>query len=178
LGGASVGVVDQATTAERKQGLVSGSNTVVGLLALLTALLSGACNDGLVLGLAGDVCNGAEYVVGLTGSICLDGRCDLGSNKLVRVDVVALGHSCPGGGVGGPSMTKLRLDHGGDCRADCGGHCSLNECASLCSSSDSGINSLLNENALQAVNSMSKLLKVLEVSSFQVCGTAHAARNT
>jgi hypothetical protein len=178
LGRASVGVVDEATTAERKQGLVSRSNTVVGLLALLTALLSRACNDGLVLGLAGDVCNRVEYVVGLTSGIGLDGRCDLGSHKLVRVDVVTLGHGCPGGGVGGLSTTKLRLDHGGDCRADCGSHCSLSERAGLCGSSDGGIDSLLNENALQAVNSVGKLLKVLEVSSFQVGGTAHAARNT
>jgi hypothetical protein len=178
LGRASVGVVDEATTAERKQGLVSRSNTVVGLLALLTALLSRACNDGLVLGLAGDVCNRVEYVVGLTSGIGLDGRCDLGSDKLVRVDIVTLGHSCPGGGVGGLSTTKLGLNHSGNCRADRGSHCSLSKGAGLCCSGDSGVNSLLNENALQAVNSVGKLLEVLEVSSFQVGGTAHAARNT
>jgi len=161
---ASVGVVDQAATAERKQGLVSGTNAVAGLLALFTALLSRAGNGGLVLGVAGDRGNRAEHVAGLTSSIGLDGRGDLSSNELVRVDVVTLGHSCPGGGVGGLSTTKLRLDHGGDCRADCGSHSSLGKGAGLCGSSYSGVNSLLDEDTLQAVNSVGKLLEGLDVS--------------
>lgn len=161
---ASVGVVDEAATAERKQGLVSGSNAVAGLLALFTALLSRACNGSLVLGVAGDRGNRAEHIVGLASSVGLDGRGDLGSYKLVRVDIVTLGHGCPGGGVSSLSMTKLRLDHSSDCRADSSGHSGLGKSAGLCASSEGGINSLLDEDALQAVNSVGKLLEGLDVS--------------
>jgi hypothetical protein len=177
---ASVGVVDQATTTERKQGLVGGSNAVAGLLTLLATLLGRACNDGLELGLAGHGSDRVEYVVGLASGICLDGRSDLGSDKLVCVDVVTLCYSCPGSSVGSLFTTELGLNLSSDCRTDCGGHRSLSKCAGLCGSSDSGINGLLNQDTLQAVNSVSKLLDildVLDVSCTQVSGTAQAGRN-
>lgn len=165
LSRAGIGVVDEAAATKGQQGLIRRSDTVACFLTLLTALLGRACDDGLELGFAvGDGCDGLEDVVCLARGVDLDGRCHLGSHGLCRVDVVVLGDGGPRSGVDGLAVAKLRLDHGGDCRTDGGAECCLSEGAGLSSNSGGDVDSLLDENTLEAVHNMGKLLDVLRAS--------------
>lgn len=82
--------------------------------------------------------------------------------------VVVLGHGGPGCGVDGLAVTPFGLDHGCCCRADGGGGGGLSESAGLSGAGECGVDGLLDQDALEAVDQVGELLDVLQASCIEV----------